>query len=316
GGRYVYRDYTYTASGSGGTSASPGPASIIAPAGGSTLAGATQTFQWNDAGASLYQLWLGNSPGTYDIGYFPASGTTSTSVTAIGIPTDGRKVYARLYSNVNGSYAYRDFAYTASGSGAASAPPSAATITSPVPGATLAGTSATFAWNDSGASLYQLWVGTSPGAFDVGYFPAAGTTAQSVTATGLPTDGRKLYVRLNSAVNGTWQYRDFAYTAAGSGSGGTSTPGPASMLTPASGSTLPGTSVTFTWTDANASLYQLWIGTSPGAFDIGYYPARGTTQTSTTVSGLPAGGRTLYVRLYSAIGGNWQFRDYTYLAPP
>ena len=137
-----------------------------------------------------------------------------------------------------------------------------------------------------------------------------------MTTTGLPTDGRKLYVRLHSAVNGAWQYRDFAYTAAGTGTGAPSAPGPASMLTPASGSTLPGTTVTFTWTDANASLYQVWVGTTPGAFDIGYYPTLGTTATSTTVSGIPRGGRTLYVRLYSAIGGGWQFRDYTYRAPP
>ena len=65
-----------------------------------------------------------------------------------------------------------------------------------------------------------------------------------------------------------------------------------------------------------ATLYQVFVGNSPGAYDIGYYPATGTTGTSTTVSGLPTDRRTLYVRLHTAIGGTWYFRDYTYTAGP
>ena len=34
----------------------------------------------------------------------------------------------------------------------------------------------------------------------------------------------------------------------------------------------------------------------------------------TTVTGLPVDGRTLYVRLWSVIGGVWSFTDYTYTA--
>ena len=73
-----------------------GPAALASPAPGSTLAGSTVTFQWNDAGASLYQLWIGNSAGAYDIGYYPTSGTQLTSTTVSGLPTDGRKLYVRL----------------------------------------------------------------------------------------------------------------------------------------------------------------------------------------------------------------------------
>jgi hypothetical protein len=111
-----------------------------------------------------------------------------------------------------------------------------------------------------------------------------------------------------------WQYKDHTYTA--SGSGGTSAPSPASITSPANGSTLSGASQTFQWNDGRASLYQVWIGNTPGAYDIGYYPAAGTTSTSTTVTGLPTDGRTLYVRLHSAIDGAWQFRDFTYRAAP
>jgi hypothetical protein len=70
------------------------------------------TFSWNDSGASLYQLWVGTAPGLHDIGYYPASGTTATSVNAPGLPTDGRTVYVRLYSLVNGAYQFRDYTYT------------------------------------------------------------------------------------------------------------------------------------------------------------------------------------------------------------
>lgn len=319
GGSYVYRDFTYTAAGTGATPASSGPASITSPADGSKLPGSGATFQWTNAGASLYQLWLGNSQGAYDIGYFPASGTTSTATSVTGIPTDGRTIHARLYSNIGGAYAYRDFTYTAAGSGSSPSAPAAASITSPAPGGTLGGTSVTFQWNDSGAALYQLWVGNAPGGFDIGYFPAAGTTATSIVATGLPTDGRGLYVRLYSAVNGAWQFRDFTYIASGSASAGGGAPGspnPAAISSPANGSALSGSTVTFQWNDAGASLYQLWVGTTPGAFDIGYYPATGTTATSIAATRLPTDGRALYVRLYSAFGATWYYRDFTFRAGP
>ena len=60
----------------------------------------------------------------------------------------------------------------------------------------------------------------------------------------------------------------------------------------------------------------MFVGNSVGSYDIGYYPTSGTTGTSTTISGLPTDRRTLYVRLYTAIGGTWYSRDYTYTTGP
>ena len=40
-----------------------------------------------------------------------------------------------------------------------------------------------------------------------------GGASTSYTATGLPTDGRTLYVRLWSLVSGIWQFNDYTYTA-------------------------------------------------------------------------------------------------------
>src|SRR6185437_5729696 len=169
------------------------PANVMSPANGSTLAGSAQMFQWNAApGAMLYQLWIGRSPGAYDIGYFPAEGTTGTSWTVDGLPTDGRTLYVTLWSSIGGTYYSTATMYTAAASATGGA-----SIISPANGSTLAGSTQMFQWNAApGAMLYQLWIGHSPGAYDIGYFPAEGTTGTSWTVGGLPTDGRTLYATL------------------------------------------------------------------------------------------------------------------------
>jgi len=175
---------------------------------GATLAGTTQPFQWNAApGATLYQLWIGSAPGTFDIGFFPAAGTNGTSVLATGLPLDGRVLHARLWSLIGGVYQFRDATFVA-----AFAPPQPATIVSPAPGATLSAAGATFTWNAApGAQLYQLWAGSSLGSHDLGFFPAAGTTATSLAISGLPSDGRAIHVRLWTLIDGTYRFTDALY---------------------------------------------------------------------------------------------------------
>jgi hypothetical protein len=301
---------TFSLNGTGGVTGNctPTPASMTSPAPGSILSGSSVTFQWSAAGgATLYQVFVGSSVGASDIGYFPAAGTSGTSTTVSGLPTDGRTLHVRLYTAIGGTWYFRDYTYTA----ANLAPPTPASMTSPAPGSTLSGASAVFQWSPAvGATLYQVFVGTSVGAFDIGYFPAAGTTTTATTISGLPTDGRTLYVRLYTAIGGMWYYRDYTYTAYTA-----TVVTPASMIAPANGATLSGTSQAFQWSSAaGATLYQVFVGNSVGAYDIGYFPAAGTTGTSTTISSLPTDGRTLYVRLYSAIGGTWYYRDYEYTA--
>ena len=85
------------------------------------------------------------------------------------------------------------------------------------------------------------------------------------------------------------------------------------MLSPTPGSTLSGSSVTFSWTTGTGTNgYQLYVGTSPGAYDVYYGPLQYTT--SATVAGLYASG-TLYVRLWSRMASSWQYNDYTYTGP-
>ena len=284
------------------------PAVISSPANGSTLGGSSQTFIWNAvAGAEMYQLWVGNSPGGYDIGYYPPDGTTQTSLTVDNLPTDGRTLYLRLWTAINGAWHSSDSTYTSN------TPAAAASIYAPAPSIPLASSTQTFLWNAApGATLYQLWIGSQVGSYDYGYFPASGTTETSTTAGGLPVDGRTLYVRLWTAIDGNWLSRDYVYTA--------SSPG-AAITFPANGSTLSSSSQVFTWqTVPNTSLYQLWIGSSPGGNEIGVYTNNaswngGTASTTAYTFGLPRDSRTLYVRLYTLVNGqDYYYRDYTYTA--
>ena len=88
-------------------------------------------------------------------------------------------------------------------------------------------------------------------------------------------------------------------------------PTPAVLTTPAPGSTLSGSSVTFGWTAGTGVVdYELYLGTTGvGSRDL--YDSGVTTSLSKTVSGLPTGGQTIYARLWSW-NGVWQTKDYTY----
>lgn len=111
---------TIALSGTGMTASTP---VLTGPAPGSVLPGSSATFTWTtESGISEYQLWLGSSANSYNLGTFTqGSATTSTmSVTASGLPTSGATLYATLYYNLNGSWGSVSSTYTeASGSSAA-----------------------------------------------------------------------------------------------------------------------------------------------------------------------------------------------------
>ena len=206
-------------------SASQTPAVITSPTPGSTLAGSSQAFTWSvTSGASGYYVWVGSSQGTANLG---SSGTvlSVTSLTVTGLPTDGRTIWVRIHTLLNGTWYFNDYSYTAASI--------YGEMLTPTPGSTLAGSSQTFTWSAaSGASGYYVWVGSSQGTANLG---SSGTvlSVTSLTVTGLPTDGRTIWVRILTLFNGTWYFNDYSYTAA-------SIYG--EMLTPTPGSTLAGSS--------------------------------------------------------------------------
>ena len=106
-------------------------------------------------------------------------------------------------------------------------------------------------------------------------------------------------------------------TLSGTGTATTTGSTPGAMISPTPGSTLSGSSTTFTWSaGSGVTGYELWLGsTGAGSQNLGTFTdgaATGST-VSQSVTGLPTSGATLYVRLLSQIGGNWQATDYTYV---
>ena len=280
------------------------PAGVYSPAPGTTLPGNTATFQWfGPPGTTRFWIDVGSTLGGsnyYQSGSLP---TTALSATVSSLPTDGSTVYVRLYSLVNNQWQPLDFTYTAfngnNGKGV---------VTSPSPGSTLTGSSVVFTWSaGTGATAYWLDAGSAPGGNQ--YYQSGNLgNVLTTTATGLPTNGSTVYVTLYSYAGGQWLSNQYTYTAFNaSGAQGV-------ITSPTPGSQFTGTTVTFNWAaGAGSSAYWLDVGSSPGGNQ--YYQSGNLGNTLTaTVNGLPSNGSTVYVTLYSLVGGQWLSNQYSYTA--
>lgn len=185
-----------------------------------------------------------------------------------------------------------------------------AVVTSPAPGTTLPGSTATFSWTaGSGALEYFFYAGSTPGGNQ--YLGVSTGLNRSRTVTTLPTNGSTVYVRLWTRFATGWQYNDYTYTAANTGA--SLTVAKAAITSPAPGSVLPGSSATFSWSAGSGALeYWLYAGSTPGGYDL-YSGSQGTSL-SRTLSNLPRDGRTIYVRLWTRFSTGWQWSDYTFIA--
>ncbi|MEP6534433.1 MAG: hypothetical protein ABJF23_03895, partial [Bryobacteraceae bacterium] len=288
-GVWQFFDYTYTAA------TTVTKAAMISPAPSSVLSGATITFTWNNTGATAYALDVGTTVGGTNI--TTGSVGTSTSKGVSGIPVDGSTIYVRLSTSISGVWQFFDYTYTAF-----TAVTKAAMI-SPAPSSTLSGATVTFTWNNSGSSLYALDVGTTVGGTNITTGSVGAATSKTVS--GIPVNGSTIYVRLSTNISGVWQFFDYTYTAA-------TVVSKAVMVSPTPSSTLPGASVTFTWTNTGATQYALDVGTTVGGANI----STGSTGTATskTVTGIPTNGSVIYVRLWTTISGVPSANDYTYTA--
>jgi Na+/H+ antiporter NhaD/arsenite permease-like protein len=170
------------------------------------LTGSSATFDWSaGSGVTEYEIRIGTTvAGSEDV--FRLTTTALTSGVVSNIPTYGVKLYVRLYSLINKAWQYKDYTVTESGS------PVLAALSSPTPGSTLTGSSATFGWTaGGGVTLYEIRVGTT-GAGSKDLLVLFTTALSSGVVNSIPTTGGKLYVRLYSEINGVWQYKDYTYT--------------------------------------------------------------------------------------------------------
>jgi hypothetical protein len=142
------------------------------------------------------------------------------------------------------------------------------------------------AWQSSGATVSGL--------------PAGGHTLAFSTVSGWTTPGSQTPIIIaNQTTIATGTY--------------VANPTP-SITSPLPGSTLTSSSATFQWSSGvGVTNYFLYVGSSAGANDI--FGQSVGLSLSTSVSNLPVNGSTLYVRLWWAIAGVWQYSDYTYTAP-
>jgi subtilase family serine protease len=99
-----YNDYTYTAA---------SLAQLVYPAPGSTFTGSSQYFAWTaGGGVSQYDLYL-SAVAFGDSDLYLSGHITSTFRTVNGLPTNGKPIFARLYSIIGGVTYYNDYTYTA-----------------------------------------------------------------------------------------------------------------------------------------------------------------------------------------------------------
>lgn len=278
GSTWLYNDYEYTQS--------LIPAQITSPTPGSALPGSTVVFTWDTGtGITSYQIWVGTSFAGYDLYQGPLQTTTSATVSGLNATT----IYVRLWSKSGSTWLYNDYQYSQAAV--------AAQITSPTPGTPLSGSTVTFNWNTgTGVSAYQLWIGSSFAGYNLYQGPLQSDT--SATVSGLT--GTTIYVRLWSKSGANWLYNDYQYTQS---------PVAAQILSPTPGTSISGSSVTFSWDTGTAiNGYQLWIGTAPGRYNLFEGPLQ--TSTLAAVSSLIPG--AIYVRLWSKSGSTWLYRDYQY----
>jgi hypothetical protein len=116
----------------------------------------------------------------------------------------GQTIYVQLitYFQTRRSILY----YTYTGT------PIKSVMISPIPGSTTTGGAATFTWTaGQGVGQYGLLVGNNLGWGNfLNFYSLTATTA---SASNLPKNGSKLYVRLMYRINGVWQYTDYTYVA-------------------------------------------------------------------------------------------------------
>jgi hypothetical protein len=294
--------YTYTAFNAGSETAV-----LTTPPPSSTLSGSTVTFDWTAGTASPQEYWIdiGSSAGGNNY-YSSGNLGNATSATASGLPTNGTTVYVTLYTLVSGTWTPNSYTYTAYNLASEQG-----VLTTPPPSSTLTSSTVTFDWTAGSPGPYSYWLDIGSSAGGNNYYSSGNLgNVTTTTVSGLPTDGSTLYVTLYTLISGSWVGNAYTYTALNSSSG------LAAMQTPPPNSTLSGSTVTFTWSsDSSATGYWVDIGSSAGGNDI-YSSGNLGTATTTTVYSLPANGTTIYVSLYSYVGGQWLNNPVTYTSGP
>ncbi len=274
-------------------------ATMVSPTPGSQLAGSgSTTFSWTP-GSGDYFCFSIDSPG------FPtlfAQCSTATSAQVTGLPQRGETLRVSLQTRI-GLVWQPGVVYTYTAANNSGDP--IARMILPAPDSVLTpGPTTTFSWTPGNGDLYCLSI-DSPG---LPSLYAECTTATSLVVPGLPENGERLMVSLQTRANLVWQPpQGYRYTAAGGSSSAVAT-----MITPAPNTTLGTGTITFNWTDPGGDLYCLSVELPP----VTSIFAQCMTGTSAQVSGIPTNGETIVVNLLTRQNLVWQPAvKYQYRAP-
>ncbi len=269
----------------------------------SQLTSSTVVFDWTADGENVTQwrLSIGTTQGAADVYDSGELDGSILSATVTGIPKNGSQLHARLSFEIGGSWDFKDHLYTA----LLGTPE----IIAPTPGSVLTGSDATFEWiaDDSPALNWILRVGTTFKAGNLFSSSVLSADTLSISVTGLPTDGRALYVRLQYQIGEDWFPVDYTYTAADFAP---------ELLTPIPGSVLSGPVETFSWTSNGAAVanWYLYVGSRVSASNYLNTGILGSGESSATATRIPTDGSTVYVRLVYLLDGAWLSTDYEYTA--
>jgi len=190
---------------------------LVVPPGGANGIGLVA----QDRGSGVYGPWIlrNNSIHDNDITYSGATGFTGSNGSDLSNSLDYNHYHAVNLTDAHWMWPFPNSItwgqFRATGQEAHGTLDSVfrGVITTPVPGTTLPSGSVTFAWSPaSGASQYRLTVGSALGQGSVTNVTLTGT---SQLVSGIPTDGRTLYVRLQTCANSSWQAPlDYTYQTA------------------------------------------------------------------------------------------------------
>jgi hypothetical protein len=183
-------------------------------------------------------------------------------------------------------------------------PNSSPGIFNPANNSTLSSTSVTLLWYpNASASNYWVDVGSTYGGNNYLQTGPLSANGCGLTVNNLPDNGSTVYVTWWYEIGGSWSYIEYQY----------STGGPGQITSPTNGSTLTGSSETFTWTQGSSTQFWLTAGNSQGGNN--YYNSGNLGNVLTTnVTGLPTDGSQVYVTLFSYVDGQWVYTQDTYTA--
>ncbi len=261
-----------------------------------TLASDQVVFQWlAPMDSSQFDLVLGTSDyGANDLR--SSNILVGSTELAVVVPQDGTPVYARLWTQKNNEWRFRDYRFAGFSPNLATA-----SIRIPAPTSQLPSSVVTFHWDaPTGATEFDMIIGDQ-GAGSNNLRASAPFTGNQLRVSNLPEHGKPIYVRLWTRKNG-WNYQDMEYLASQTR---------AELLTPTPGSQITGSNLTLTWSKPEgATAYDVILGTTgPGSNNL-----RATAilnGNSLTVTNLPTNGQKIYLRLWT-YKNQWRYTDYTF----